>query len=297
MRLRSTIPFLCLLPLAGSFACGAADESASLANETEANADLGNVADEETDVVASTVYFHERQNADGTVLTGISEQVPANYASTPLQALLAQGPTDLEVFLAVLPNEAPPESFVASHPAQTAELGRETDAIRGAVFDANAPIEKSVTWCKGIATPATDGIYNYTYSGALSSDDVYGSKSRTLNAGTKETASAICNETKAGKLASHKVKGRVLMKKNVGGSYDNPGWTPSIAPGGAWYWLRLRLWEYNCPNPLPPGQLCLPNAVNASYQIQGKSDTASVNNTYDLYIAKIETMTLVRPIP
>lgn len=294
MNLRNTMKLACLLPLALSFACGAAGDAGE-ASESATEADGTPEVAEMNDVVATadvgygTVYFHEQTNEDGTVAIGVSESLPGNYGMTPVQRLFVEGHTNLEVFMALLPNLEAPASFVDAHKVQSEQLGRDNDAIREAVFDANAPIEKSVTWCRGIATPEWVGEREYTYSGRKSLDDVKGSQSIALAAGKKPVAPAICNERSASKSASHTVQGRVRVKQD-GGSYNSPGWTVVIGPGGAWQWHGLQLLDYSYCADLPDNSLCLGRAVNATYKLEGKSNTTSVNNWYDLYIAKIDSV-------
>ena len=65
--------------------------------------------------------------------------------------------------------------------------------------------------------------------------------------------------------------------------------------GSVWHWHGLQLME--SPSSCPPGIICFPFAVNATYNLQGKSRTTSTSNTYDLYIAKIDTVTYTGPVP
>lgn len=286
-RLSNELRALALLGLTSAFAgCGSAgDVGTESADGAQAEPVQNAVA--EADVGYGTVYFLESYNADGSVATAIGERAPADYMTTPLQMMMAKGHTNLEVFLTLLPDAEAPASFVTAHKVQVAQLGRETDEIRLGVFDADAPIPKSTTWCQAVAKPASEGDFAYTYSGTLKKDDVVGTQSLTLAAGKKAVAPAICNETAAGKTSSHKVQGRVRMKKD-GGSYDSPGWSTSLSPGDAWYWLGLQLFETVCDE-----ELCLDVPVNATYKLEGKSATQSANNTYDLVIAKIETLTYI----
>lgn len=282
-RVRIGMRAVALLGLSSAFVgCGSAEGGVEPSDAAQEESVQDAVA--QVDVGYGTVYFLESYNADGTVATGIGERVPADYPTTPLQQMMAEGHTNLEVFLTLLPNAEPPASFVDAHRVQVGQLGRETDEVRLGQFDANAPIQKSTSWCRGIAMPAEEGEWAYTYSGTLTMDEVYGSQSLTLNAGKKAVAPAICNENLSSKSSSHKVQGRVRMKKN-GGSYDSPGWTPLLSKGQAWYWLGLQLTETVCD------ELCLPVAVDATYKLEGKTATTSTSNTYDLVIAKIESVT------
>lgn len=241
------------------------------------------------DVGYGTVHFLERKNADGTVLIGIQEDVPSGYVTTPLDLMLAEGHTHLEAFMALAPDQTPPDAYVTAHAAQAAALGRANGDIVPATFDPNAPIEKSTTHCKNVATPATRDAVAYTYSKRMARDDVQGRHSLTLNAGKKPVAPAICNEIASNKTSKHTVQGRVRMKPN-GGSYDNPGWSSKLPPGWQTTWLGLQLRDSShCRNWPDPKKACPDVEVDATYQLQGKSNTTSSANTYDLYMARIET--------
>lgn len=295
--------FASVLSLALLYACGGpaalepAPEGEPPAAPETAGAEVssGELAEQATsDIAASvdvgygTVHFMERKNADGTVLIGIGEQAPSGYATTPLQLMLAEGHTHLEVFMALAPDQTPPAAYLDAHATQATELGRANADILPAFFDANAPIEKSTTYCKSIATPTTLNGWTYTYSNRMARDDVRGNQSLTLNAGKKAVAPAICNENASNKTSSHTVQGRVRMKRN-GGSYDNPGWNSKLPPGWWTRWHGLQLRDSSHCSNWPHGGLCPDIEVDATYQLQGKSNTTSSVNTYDLYMARIDS--------
>lgn len=246
------------------------------------------------DVGYGTVYFVEQKNEDGTTTSFVGEQVPADYATSPVRQMFFDGHTNLEVFMALLPDAEPPQSFVDGQASQALALGRADGDLLSAVYDPDMPIEKSVSWCRGLVRPASDSTYSYTYQSDTSLDEVYGSNAMAMYAGSRPATAGICNETKdahgVAKPTTYNVTGRVRSRQG-NGSYTNPGWTPLLPPGWAWVWFGLLTTHTVCD-----ANFCTPVAnTDTTYRVEGQSSINAVNNSYDLYLAKIMSQTLKVP--
>lgn len=294
--MRSISHLLCTIPFTLLLACGTHDSAfdgdgsaaPNLEQDVEhdsAAADPGIVAS--ADVGYGTVFFHEYRGEDGSTAIAISQLAPNTYASTPLHDVMAKH-TNLEVFLALVPDEEPPQSYVDAHAAQAAELGRETIDILEAAFDANAPIEKVSQQCKDWITPAKseDRCFYVNYTGVKNADNKTGLSSLTLSSTKKQTTTGICND------GTHNVQGRLRWAPANTESYNSPGWTPNVPPGGAWIWFGAYVPE---PCNVPKGELCVTINQKVKWRVEGKSMTTKSTNTYDLRGAIIDGYETVYP--
>ncbi len=296
--MRSISKLFFTLPLTTLLACGADDGSlpneesalAPSADEANASANIDESVVASVDVGYGTVYFHEYQGEDGSTAIAISQLAPNTYGSTPLHDTMAKH-TNLEVFLTLVPGQEPPQSYVDAHHGQATELGRETSEILEAHFDANAPIEKTSQTCKNWITPAksSDGCFDVSYTGVKESNNKTGLNSVTLSTTRKATTTGICND------GTHNVQGRLRWAPANTESYNSPGWTPNVGPGGGWIWFGAYVSE-SC-TPTPPDTICLPPNRNVKWRVEGKSMTANSSNTYDLRGAIINGYETVVPQP
>lgn len=225
------------------------------------------------DVGYGTVTFHEFVEADGTTTIAIGEQIPNTFGATPLAATAANH-TNLEIFLALVPGQEPPASFVAAHAGQAQALGRESDDVVDAVFDRDAPIEKTSTTCKNWVTPPSDVCYNYTYSSVHEAEDQVGQQYLLAGTTNQPIYLGICND------GPYAVQGRIRWAPAGTNTYTNPGWTPNVNPGAGWVWhgAYVNLSGSECP---PAPDLCI-GYKNVKWRVEGKSTTTNSTNKYDL---------------
>lgn len=279
LQLASLFGLLALGPLAGC----AGDGSPPEASERVESRSDGIIAS--VDVGYGTVTFHEFREEDGTVAIAIGQLTPNTYGWTPLHDTAAKS-TNLEIFLALVPDQDPPQSYVDAHPGQAAELGRETDAILDAAFDADAPVEKTSQQCKNWITPVERGCYTYTYINTKELNNQYGTspKHLALTPTSRNTTSGICND------GSANVQGRLRWAPGTTTNFNNPGWTPNVPPGEGWVWFGAYV-SGTCT--APPGQICIPPNQYVTWRIEGKSMTSSSSNTYDLRGASIYSEALI----
>ncbi len=124
MKLRSAFLFTAL-SLASLIGCATETDieesmtDAALAVPSETAEDKSILAS--ADVGYGTVNFHEYTDDDGETVIAISEDIPNTYSNTPLEGLFAAGYTNLEVFIALLPETDPPVSYVEEHARQAKE--------------------------------------------------------------------------------------------------------------------------------------------------------------------------------
>lgn len=298
--MRSVSKLLFTLPLTTLLACGANDgamqneEGVFAASADQSSAQAATLDDASVvasvDVGYGTVFFHEYHGEDGSTAIAISQLAPNTYGSTPLHDTMAMH-TNLEVFLALVPGQEPPQSYVDAHDGQSLELGRETTEILEAHFDADAPIEKTSQTCKNWITPAktSDGCNYINYTGVKESNNKTGLNSVTLATTSKLTTTGICND------GTHNVQGRLRWAPANTESYNSPGWTPNVTPGAGWIWFGAYV-SGSC-TPTPPNSICLPPNRNVKWRVEGKSMTTNSTNTYDLRGAIIDGYEPVVPRP
>ncbi len=101
----------------------------------------------EADVQGMHVRFVAHDTNQGSVV-GIEESGFAYAKGSPVERLLSQKLTALEVFKAIVPNGEVPPELVDAQAAQAEQLGRQDSAVQEASFDAAAPVEKSVAACE-----------------------------------------------------------------------------------------------------------------------------------------------------
>lgn len=290
---------LILLPFTFSLACSGAGGADDVADAEGADTTLADAPQGKSSVIGvadvgyGLVTFHESVMPDGSIVGGVAEEKPSYVGETPIAQAFAEGHTTLEVFMALLPNQEPPQSLIDGHQVQTAAAGR-TSEVQVPTIDLNLKVEKNLTQCKNHVLPASNAGRNYTYAGTLSSDDVYGVQSLTLPATTSNTTAGVCNEPTYPngntKSASHTVRGRVMYAPSGTSNWNNPGFTNPIAPGTSWVWHGLYVWD-TC-TPVPPSTICFPPNKKVSWRVEGKSDTGSTSNSYDLVIARISKVTV-----
>jgi hypothetical protein len=101
-----------------------------------------------TDLGYGKLEFHSIKTADGHEVIYAVESSSAYISHTPIDDLVAaEAPTNLELFLAVSPDQTPPRELVDSHPNEVSNRQRKDDSIRTIPFDRDAPVEKSTTSC------------------------------------------------------------------------------------------------------------------------------------------------------
>jgi hypothetical protein len=278
VRMGSTLASAVLL----SALAGCAAETGETSKDSEAVSQTTQEVVASADVGYGTVYFYDVDNGDGTRTIAIGQSAPIAYGATPLNDVMAQH-TNLEVFLALVPDQEAPQSYVDAHANQAKALGRETDEILEVHFDPNAAVEKVSATCRNWITPATQGCFDYTYSGIKELNNAYGTSAQnvTLSATTNRTTSGICND------GTGNVKGRLRYSLAGQGSYNSPGWTPDVGPGGGWIWFGAYV-SGTC-TPTPPNTICLPPNLNVNWRVEGKSNSTSTANTYDLRAAIISS--------
>lgn len=292
--MRSISQLLYTIPLAAMLACGSHDSALSGDSTSAPNADLGSSAADESiiasaDVGYGTVFFHEYHGEDGSTAIAISQLAPNTYASTPLHDAMTKH-TNLEVFLALVPGQEPPQSYLDAHPHQATEFGRETTELLELAFDADAPIEKTSQQCKNWITPAksSDGCYYINYTGVKENNNKTGLQSLTLAATTSYSTTGICND------GSYNVQGRLRWAPAGTESYTSPGWS-TVPPGGGWIWFGAYIHE-PCTG-AAPGEFCFPTTKKVKWRVEGKSTTTYGTNTFDLRGAIIDGYIDVTPVP
>lgn len=241
--------------------------------------EVGTVAT--VDVGYGTVSFHEFAQPDGTTVIAIGQLTPNTYGWTPLHDTMAHS-TNLEVFLALVPEREPPESYVRAHAKQAEALGRPNADVLEAKFDRDAPVEKTSAQCKNWITPASTACFRYTYSHVIEGEDRVGTTNITLGATTSRTTLGICND------GPYAVKGRLQYAMANSNTYTQPGWTPNVPPNSGWIWFGAWV-EGPC---VSDGVICdLGPPLNVKWRVEGTGTTSYSSNKYDLRAARIATTT------
>ena len=163
MRAHS-LKYFVVLAAFSIFGCGSSgpNESTSGGPEETARVNTQRTTLATIDVGYGTIQFQKTVAANGDTSLSIQEQASAYATSTPLDALLLKQPlTALETFIAIAPDQQPPQELVDSQPGEAKQLGRADSSILSATFDKNAPVEKAVTACLNWVYAAPS---NYCYS-------------------------------------------------------------------------------------------------------------------------------------
>jgi hypothetical protein len=239
------------------------------------------------DVGYGTVSFHEVTLEDGSVLVGLSENLPAAFEKTPLQTLITEGHTSLEMWRAILPNQAAPDVLVQRQPLEAATLGRVNADLRVGKFDPSAQVPQSTTSCSNMANsfifakPAGDACHDYSWtsvraSGARSGVNQYGvindSGGPTLN----NVTMGVCNDS------SVSIDARRLVKRGSDTAFYAPGSWQTVPPnGGGYRWYNFAIVSYStCSGS------CLSVPEPSYYKVETSSPT---NKLYYQYTGVLKT--------
>ena len=272
--------------VAGMMAAGCNENVESMAESavaegiTESGAEESVLAEAETEF--GTVRFHELTDVDGSVTVAVSEEIPANYESTPLDAILQGGYTTMEIFKALLPNEEVPDSISAIHAEQATELGRADDALNVPTVDWDAPVEKSIAFCASwVWAPVPNSTcYNYSWVNGRQAHNLSGNHGLHVGqywayATTAKVTLGICNDSNVN------IRGRIGM--DLGGdtssAYSYWGWA-TVKPGYAWRWWNFKRTRTDCSSGLCIGE------YPTRYRVDGESASGKI---YHLKTAELQT--------
>lgn len=192
----------CLAAL-GAFAC-ASTESEKPSSDAPNTAAVPNTQTKtlaSIDVGYGKIQFQKSVASNGEEKLSIVEQASAYATSTPLDKLFSQkNLTSLETFMAIAPDQEPPQELVAAHAAETKNLGRKDTAIVKATFDKDAPVEKAVDACLNFVYAApSDGCYNWEHKLELQTTNGdwlnVGTYVGDWNLQTGRVAMGVCNAT------------------------------------------------------------------------------------------------------
>lgn len=273
MRLIFNPALFLVLAMGSLAACGG--DAQDTTSEAALNAETGPGGEGSTeatsDIVASIdvgygkINFHK-----GAPTAYISEQSPADYATTPLDSTIP-GHTTLEVFLAVAPNLEPPQELVDSHPYEIANLGRPDAEIVTPAFDANAPVEKASAACKAWVLVEGGTCPNYAQTLKVTKDAAGGTQTLYLNNNstymtTSSVTLGVCNDSNTA--------------FNTTLSWDNDGDSntaasdltsapqASVAANQKIRYLNINKAEQPC-TPVPPDTICIGQKKPTRYRIAG----------------------------
>ena len=101
----------------------------------------------ELDLGEIKVAFLQTPTEDGSILS-IAEIGSAYATSSPMDKLMEQELTYLEIFKALAPNQDAPIELIDAHAQQVVEFNRENDDVLEVTVDLSQPIEKSVAACE-----------------------------------------------------------------------------------------------------------------------------------------------------
>lgn len=104
----------------------------------------------EVDLGEINVKFLQRDRDDLGTLE-LQEESSAYISESPLDSLALQNLTFLEIFMAIAPEQEPPQALIDSHAAQAKSLNREDDSVREVEIDVAATTVKSTTVCDSVA--------------------------------------------------------------------------------------------------------------------------------------------------
>ncbi len=185
---------------------GCASEDAAT-NGDKVNAEV--VEQPATDrVVASlelgygTLNFHSITADNGTTAVYAQETHSAYLSDTPLDRLISkENPTNLELFLAIAPEQEPPQELLDSHAGEAKQRLRDNADVRAPAYDRDAPVPK------GTAAACSNWVYevpngNYLATSKRARDNVSGLQSLCVGGtGTtcpltgRNVTMGICNES------------------------------------------------------------------------------------------------------
>jgi hypothetical protein len=243
------------------------------------------------DLGYGTVSFRETTHDDNSVSIQMVEDIPNTFNNTPVQRLISEGHTSLEMWKSLMPDQAIPSSLLRAHPAEAAILKRPTSDVIAGIFDREAPIEKSASSCRALADAyvfkpvASTSCYDYAwvnkrYSAAASGTHFF----HVISSGATTTSNVtmgICNDSNVD------IKGRPMVKKADSSSYQ-PIWSAwaVVSPGYLHYWYNFsRMSTSDCSN-VPPGQICLAVPLASAYRIDGAS---TEGKTYYMYTGVLQS--------
>jgi hypothetical protein len=192
-----------------------------------------------TDVGYGTIEFSKQTMSDKyTTTLVITEKASAYLRSTPMDALMSQRLTTLEIFLAVNPGSDVPEDLVKAHADETVRLGRATPDVVHAIFDRNAPVEKSSAACDNWVFAPRTGCQ--VWGKKLRLDFISGTPTVVLPLGNSTNdfsyltmsfaALGACNES------SGTIFDRSITSQNNGATWNFSPWN-EVAPG-----VSIRHW-------------------------------------------------------
>lgn len=276
MNLRITV-LGCLAAICSLSGC-ATDEGSMSSDDAE----LESAGQPITDRVVASIdlgygklEFHSIKGDDG--LTGVYalETHSAYLSATPLDDLMGkENPTNLELFMAVAPGQAPPQELIDSQASEAEQRERETGEVRSVHYDSDAPVQKGTAaacsaWAYAVP-PATSYEY-YTVLNQRARDSVtgiaylaVGDTNTDYTHYTQNSVSmGICNESTSTAMTMY----WQYATSNNGTWYDSG--TTSIPALQAAKQFNLNLSGFvSCSTPSNP--LCL-QLYSAKYRLVGQS--------------------------
>jgi hypothetical protein len=215
------------------------------------------------DVGYGTVQFVKRTDSEGNTSLAFSEQASAYAVSTPLDTLLLDKPlTALEVFIAVAPDQTPPQELVDAQATQATQLGRADTSILKAKFDKDEPVQKAIAACTNwVYAAPSDRCFSWVNKLELQTTGStwlpVGTNVNDWNHPSGTVTMGVCNAT------ATPTSGQIAWSRDYG-AWNYESWT-SIAAYTVWRWFEYSQTVYG------PGcsgyPICIEDVHQARYGV------------------------------
>ena len=247
----------------------------------------------EVSAAGVTVTFYSEPSAEGAPVISLREHGSAYAQTSPLPALIAQGLTSYEIYLALASDgSTPPSELLAAHDAEAIALHREP-AVRHVTIDRNPLVEKDLVACSNkmfadISSWGGKGEWTHqsssSFAGGLHDRAVGGSLSVVTSV---PVVLGVCNESSSDTLHTTYAYWQSWNQT----WFQSPSY--ELYPGGYYVWYYR--WAMpascvatsnkcigDCINSTPgPEGICFPSGPRgASYLISAES-----SGGYDLITA------------